>query len=57
MDALRKYICLNCGAVYDEAEGWPQEGIPPGTRWTEVPADWICPVCGSEKADFDMVEV
>lgn len=48
--------CAYCGFEYDEAKGWPDDGIPPGTRWADVPADWFCPTCGAEKADFDMVE-
>jgi rubredoxin len=43
-----------CGVVYDEAAGWPEEGIAPGTRWADVPADWRCPACGVGKADFVM---
>lgn len=54
---FKKYICLMCGFIYDEAQGWPEDGIAPGTRWDEVPADWLCPDCGATKADFEMVEV
>jgi len=53
---FKRYKCLNCGLVYDEAEGWPDEGVAPGTRWADVPEDWIRPQCGSEKRDFDMVD-
>ena len=53
---FKRYKCLNCGYHYDEAEGWPEDDIAPGTRWADVPEDWICPECGSEKRDFDMVE-
>ena len=51
------YICGICGLEYDEMEGWPEEGIKPGTRWEDIPEDWYCPDCGASKADFDMVEV
>lgn len=51
-----KYMCLNCEFVYDEAEGMPEYDIPPGTRWEDLDEDWICPVCGSEKVDFELVE-
>ena len=47
---------LNCGYVYDEALGWPDEGIAPGTRWADVPDEWICPECGSEKRDFTLID-
>ena len=37
------------------AEGLPEEGIPPGTKWEDVPHDWVCPDCGVGKEDFDMM--
>ena len=40
-------MCLVCGFIYDEAEGSPDDGIPPGTRWEDVPANWSCPECGA----------
>jgi len=43
-----------CAFTYDEARGMPEEGIAPGTRWEDVPADWSCPDCSASKADFDM---
>ena len=46
-----------CGWVYDESKGAPDEGIEPGTSWADIPEDWTCPVCGSCKEDFDMVEI
>ena len=42
---------------YDEALGWPEDGIEPGTRWDDVPDDWLCPECGVGKEDFDMIEI
>ncbi len=54
---MKKWECVICGLIYDEAEGWPDEGIAPGTKWDEVPEDWLCPDCGTGKEDFDMVEV
>ena len=50
-----RYLCLLCGLIYDEEQGWPEENIPAGTRWADVPADWICPDCGASKDDFEMV--
>ena len=47
------WICVVCGFIYHEADGWPEEGIAPGTRWSEVPEDWACPDCGVGKADFE----
>ena len=54
---FRTWQCMTCGFIYDEAEGLPEEGIPAGTRWEDVPADWICPLCGTPKADFEMIEL
>lgn len=48
-------MCLICGWIYDEAAGLPEEGIPAGTRWPDVPMNWVCPECGARKDDFEMV--
>jgi rubredoxin len=53
---MKKWRCLICDYVYDEAKGVPDEGIPPGTRWEDVPETWSCPDCGAAKYDFNMVE-
>jgi rubredoxin len=53
---FRKYTCLVCDHVYDEAAGDPDSGIAPGTRWEDLPADWACPECGATKSDFTAVE-
>jgi len=50
------YQCRTCGFIYEEAAGLPEDGIAPGTRWSSLPDDWICPSCGSPKAEFDLVE-
>lgn len=50
------YICNACGWVYDPEQGDPDGGIAPGTRWEEIPDDWVCPVCGVGKEDFECVE-
>ncbi|MBU0783308.1 MAG: rubredoxin [Gammaproteobacteria bacterium] len=54
---MKTYVCIVCGLTYDEAAGMPSEGIPAGTLWADVPADWLCPDCGVAKSDFEMVEV
>lgn len=53
---FRKFQCFFCGSVYDEATGWPDVGIDPGTRWEQIPDDWICPDCGAGKSDFAVLE-
>jgi len=54
---MKKYMCVICGFVYDEAKGLPDEGIPPGTRWEDIPLNWQCPECGAGKEDFEMMEI
>ena len=53
---MSKWECIVCGLVYDEKEGWPDDGIAPGTRWEDVPEDWLCPDCGVGKEDFELIE-
>jgi len=50
---LSVYICSVCGYDYDEAAGDPRHGIAPGTRWEDLPEDWVCPVCGADKSMFE----
>ena len=54
---MKRYLCLICGLIYDEAEGWPDDGIEPWTKWDNVPENWACPDCGAGKEDFDMIEI
>ena len=49
-------MCLICGFIYDEAAGLADEAIAPGTRWEDIPDDWVCPVCGLYKDSFKIVE-
>jgi len=54
---LKRLMCLGCGFSYDEALGLPEHGIAPGTRWADIPEDWICPDCGTSKSQFEMVVI
>ena len=54
---FRKWRCVLCGFVYDEALGLPNEGFVAGTRWADVPDNWMCGDCGAGKGDFEMVEI
>lgn len=49
---MKQYECDLCGYVYDEAAGDPDNGIAPGTKWEDLPADWVCPLCGAGKDEF-----
>ena len=51
---MRKWRCIICHHIYDEAEGDPDNGIAPGTKMEDIPDDWVCPDCGAEKADFEL---
>ena len=48
----KKHRCTACGYIYDEKEGDPSNGIKPGTKFDDLPDDWVCPVCSAEKEDF-----
>jgi rubredoxin---NAD+ reductase len=50
------FLCRVCGLVYDERLGDPDSGLPPGTRFEDIPDDWACPICGVGKADFEPYE-
>ena len=52
-----RQICVACAYIYDEAAGDPDGGIPPGTRFEDIPEDWVCPVCGVRKSDFVLQDV
>ncbi len=54
--SARKWHCTTCDHVYDEALGAPDDGIPPGTRWEDVPDSWTCPDCGAPKSDFVLLD-
>jgi len=51
-NTLKKAVCGVCGHIYDAAEGDPDNGVPPGTEFEDLPPDWVCPVCGAEKGQF-----
>jgi rubredoxin-NAD+ reductase len=53
---MAKYECMVCGWVYDEAVGDPDSGIAAGTLFADLPDDWVCPMCGAGKADFEAIE-
>jgi rubredoxin len=53
---MDRYVCSVCGYVYDPDVGDPDNGIPAGTSFEDVPDDWACPVCGASKDDFEKEE-
>lgn len=52
----RTYKCLNCGELYEEEHGCPDLDVPAGTRWDDLPEDWLCPQCGSDKRDYELLD-
>lgn len=56
-EEFQTWMCLICGWIYDEAAGYPDDGIAPGTRWADVPMNWTCPECGARKEDFEMISL
>lgn len=57
VNEYKTFMCMVCGFIYDEALGWPEDGIQPGTHWADVPDTWVCPECGATKDDFEMEEI
>lgn len=53
---MDKYVCDVCGYEYDPAQGDPDNDIPAGTAFADLPEDWVCPVCGASKDEFSKVE-
>ena len=50
---MDRYVCTVCGYVYDPAKGDPESGIKPGTKFEDLPDDWVCPICGATKDKFE----
>jgi flavin reductase (DIM6/NTAB) family NADH-FMN oxidoreductase RutF/rubredoxin len=51
--AAARYVCSVCGYVYDPIKGDPDNGVPPGTKFEDLPQSWTCPVCGADKSKFE----
>jgi rubredoxin len=50
--SMDKYVCEACGYIYDPEIGDPDSGIAPGTKFEDIPEDWVCPLCGVSKDEF-----
>jgi rubredoxin len=53
---MKKYACNICSYIYDPVTGDPDNDVPPGTAFEDVPEDWVCPECGVGKAEFTAVD-
>jgi len=56
-EKFRTWPCSNCGFIYDEAKGLPDEGIAAGTRWGAFHDEFAFPACGVAKSTFAMEEL
>ncbi|MBS7622823.1 rubredoxin [Candidatus Bathyarchaeota archaeon] len=56
MSLPQKFRCILCGYIYDPGVGDPDGGIPAGTSFESLPADWVCPLCGAPKEQFEPAE-
>jgi len=53
--SMDKYRCIICDYIYDPAAGDPDNGVAPGTAFDDIPDDWVCPLCGADKSNFEKV--
>jgi rubredoxin len=53
---MKKWQCTICGYIYDPQIGDPDNGIKPGTNFEDLPDNWVCPVCGASKDEFEVME-
>ncbi len=53
---MDKWKCSVCGYVYDPEAGDPDRDIPPNTQFEKLPDDWVCPICGATKDQFEKVD-
>lgn len=53
---MKKYKCTVCGYIYDPNEGDVENGVEAGTPFEELPFEWVCPVCGASKDQFEIMD-
>ena len=53
---MKKYVCKVCGWVYDPEKGDIDGDVAPGTAFEDIDDEWVCPVCGVGKEDFEIKE-
>jgi rubredoxin len=52
---MDRYRCLICDYMYDPEAGDPENGVAPGTAFEDLPADWVCPLCGADQSNFEKI--
>ncbi len=50
-----QYRCIICGYIYDPEVGDPNNGVPAGTAFEDIPDTWVCPICGAPKSEFEKI--
>jgi len=55
LEKMSKFKCTVCGYIYEPKKGDPESGVNPGTPFEDLPDDWVCPVCGAGKDEFEEV--
>lgn len=53
---MQKYVCIVCGYIYDPEVGDPDNGVAPGTSFEDIQDDWVCPLCGVGKDQFEVTD-
>jgi rubredoxin len=53
---MEKYRCMICGYIYDPEKGDINNGVSAGTSFEELSDNWMCPVCGVDKYQFEKIE-
>ncbi len=51
-----EWVCIVCGYIYEEAKGDPDSQIAPNTKFEDIPDNWVCPICGVDKSQFEKKE-
>lgn len=52
-----EWYCEICDFFYNEINGMPDDGIPPNTKFEDIPDEWVCPICGIDKTYFKLTSV
>ena len=50
---MQKYVCIVCDYIYDPQIGDPDNRVAPGTAFEDIPDEWVCPICGVDKSEFE----
>jgi rubredoxin len=53
---MNRYQCQVCAHIYDPKAGDPAHGIPPGTKFEDLPEEWVCPICSSPRAMYEPMQ-